>query len=212
MPLLIRGRHHTRRRMHGHKRLVPEFLQRDMILARSRPQLEGAIQLAKQHGARVIATAGTAEKCTACERLGAEKAINYRTLDFVQAVKDATQGQGVDVILDMVGGDYTARNLALLREEGRLVQIAFLRGAMVEIDLNPLMRKRLTLTGSTLRPRSVGEKGAIATSLRNRVLPWLNGGQVRPVIHETFPLRAAAAAHAALEEDRHVGKIVLEIT
>ncbi len=171
-----------------------------------------AIQLAKQHGARVFATAGTAEKCTACERLGAEKAINYRTLDFVQAVKDATQGQGVDVILDMVGGDYTARNLALLREEGRLVQIAFLRGAKVEIDLNPLMRKRLTLTGSTLRPRSVGEKGAIATSLRNRVLPWLNGGQVRPVIHETFPLRAAAAAHAALEADRHVGKIVLEIT
>jgi len=171
-----------------------------------------AIQLARQHGARVFATAGTVEKCTACERLGAGKAFNYRTLDFVQAVKDATQGQGVDVILDMVGGDYTARNLALLREEGRLVQIAFLRGAKVDIDLNALMRRRLTLTGSTLRPRSVGEKGAIATSLRNRVLPWLSAGQVRSVIHETFPLRAAAAAHTALEADRHVGKIVLEIT
>lgn len=171
-----------------------------------------AIQLAKQHGARVFATAGTDEKCSACQRLGAEIGINYRTLDFVQAVKEATQGQGADVILDMVGGDYTARNLALLREEGRLVQIAFLRGAKVDIDLNPLMRKRLTLTGSTLRPRSVDEKGMIAASLRNRVLPWLNAGQVRPVIHETFPLRAAAAAHAALEADRHVGKIVLEIT
>ncbi len=170
-----------------------------------------AIQLAKQHGARVFATAGTAEKCAACERLGAEKTINYRTVDFVQAIKDATQGQGVDVILDMVGGDYTARNLTLLREEGRLVQIAFLRGAKVEVDLNPLMRKRLTLTGSTLRPRSVAEKGAIAARLRARVLPWLEGGQVRPIIHEIFPLHQAAAAHAALEADRHVGKIVLEI-
>ncbi len=171
-----------------------------------------AIQLARQHGARVFATAGTAEKCTACERLGAERAVDYRNLDFVQVIKDATQGQGVDVILDMVGGDYTARNLALLREEGRLVQIAFLRGAKAELDLNPLMRKRLTLTGSTLRPRTVEQKGAIAASLRTRVLPWLDQGLVRPVIHESFPLRAAAAAHAALEADRHVGKIVLEIT
>ena len=171
-----------------------------------------AIQLAKQHGARVFATAGTDEKCAACERLGAERATNYRTVDFVQALKDATQGAGVDVILDMVGGDYTARNLALLREEGRLVQIAFLRGGKVEVDLNPLMRKRLTLTGSTLRPRSIDQKGAIAASLRTHVLPWLEQGRVRPVIHESFPLRAAAAAHAALEADQHVGKIVLEIT
>jgi NADPH2:quinone reductase len=170
-----------------------------------------AIQLARQHGARVFATAGTAEKCAACERLGAERTVNYRSEDFVQVIKDATQGQGVDVILDMVGGDYTARNLALLREEGRLVQIAFLKGARVELDLNLLMRKRLTVTGSTLRPRSVAQKGAIADSLRATVLPWLADRRVRPPIHQTFPLAAAAAAHAALEADLHVGKIVLEV-
>lgn len=171
-----------------------------------------AIQLARRHGARVFATAGTAEKCAACERLGAERTVNYRSEDFVHVVKDATQGQGVDVILDMVGGDYTARNLALLREEGRLVQIAFLKGAKVELDLNTVMRKRLTVTGSTLRPRSVAQKGAIADSLRTTVLPWLEDGRVRPLIHQTFPLAAAAAAHAALEADHHVGKIVLEVT
>lgn len=171
-----------------------------------------AIQLARRHGARVFATAGTAEKCAACERLGAERTVNYRSEDFVHVVKDATQSHGVDVILDMVGGDYTARNLALLREEGRLVQIAFLKGAKVELDLNTVMRKRLTVTGSTLRPRSVAQKGAIADSLRTTVLPWLEDGRVRPLIHQTFPLAAAAAAHAALEADHHVGKIVLEVT
>jgi NADPH:quinone reductase len=170
-----------------------------------------AIQLAREYGARVFATAGTAEKCAACERLGAERAVNYRELDFAQALKDATQGQGIDVILDMVGGDYTTRNVALLREEGRLVQIAFLTGSKVELDLNAVMRKRLTVTGSTLRPRSVAQKGAIADRLRHTVLPWLASGSVRPLIHQTFKLTEAAAAHAALEADRHVGKIVLEI-
>lgn len=171
-----------------------------------------AIQLAREFGARVFATAGTAEKCAACERLGAERVVNYREQDFAQALKDATQGQGIDVILDMVGGDYTARNVTLLRDEGRLVQIAFLKGSKVELDLNAVMRKRLTVTGSTLRPRSVAQKGAIADSLRQTVLPWLTSGRVRPLIHQTFKLKEAAAAHAALEADRHVGKIVLELS
>ena len=170
-----------------------------------------AIQLAKAFGATVYATAGTAGKCAACEKLGATKAVNYREQDFVAVVRAATGGAGVDVVLDMVGGDYTSRNLDLLKLDGRLVQIAFLRGAKVELDLGPLMRKRLTLTGSTLRPRSVAEKGAIAASLATRVLPLLAAGSVKPVIHETFPLARAAAAHEALEADRHVGKIVLQV-
>ncbi len=171
-----------------------------------------AIQLARRHGARVFATAGTPAKCAACEALGAEKAVEYRSNDFVKELKEATQGAGIDVILDMVGGDYTPRNIALLREEGRLVQIAFLRGSKAELDLNAVMRKRILVTGSTLRPRPVAAKGLIADSLRRTVLPWLEDGSVRPVIHETFPLARAAEAHAALEADRHVGKIVLEIS
>ena len=170
-----------------------------------------AIQLARAFGATVFATAGSAEKCRACERLGATLAVNYREADFVAAIREATGGAGVDVILDMVGGDYTARNLELLRTDGRLVQIAFLRGAKVELDLTPVMRKRLTLTGSTLRPRSVAEKGAIAAALRERVLGLIASGAVRPVIDSRFPLARAADAHAALEADRHVGKIVLEV-
>jgi NADPH:quinone reductase-like Zn-dependent oxidoreductase len=126
-------------------------------------------------------------------------------------IRAATGGAGVDVVLDMVGGDYTARNLDLLKLDGRLVQIAFLRGSKVELDLSPLMRKRLTLTGSTLRPRAVAEKGAIAASLARHVLPLLAAGRVRPLIHETFALARAAEAHAALEADRHVGKIALEV-
>jgi putative PIG3 family NAD(P)H quinone oxidoreductase len=169
-----------------------------------------AIQLARRHGAHVFATAGTAAKCAACTELGAAGAIDYRAQDFVAEIRAATGGAGVDVILDMVGGDYTPRNIALLREGGRLVQIAFLRGARTELDLNAVMRRRLTISGSTLRPRSVAEKGAIAASLRRVVLPWLEEGSVRPVIHGRFPLHAAAAAHAALEADLHVGKIVLE--
>jgi putative PIG3 family NAD(P)H quinone oxidoreductase len=170
-----------------------------------------AIQLGKAFGARVLATAGTAEKCRACEALGAERAIDYRLEDFVAATRSATGDAGVDVILDMVGGDYTTRNLSLLKVEGRLVQIAFLKGSRVEIDLNPLMRRRLTLTGSTLRPRSVAEKGQIADQLRARVLPLLERRDVRAVVHEVYPLAQAAAAHAALEADRHVGKIILEV-
>ena len=168
-----------------------------------------AIQLARAHGARVFATAGTAEKCAACERLGAERAINYRAEDFVAVVKEETAGAGADVILDMVGGEYTARNLDLLRIDGRLVQIAFLKGSKVEIDLNPLMRKRLTFTGSTLRARSIAEKGAIAAAVHARVWPLLEAGRVRPIVYQTFPLARAADAHRVLEAGAHIGKLVL---
>jgi NADPH:quinone reductase len=170
-----------------------------------------AIQLAKALGSRVFATAGSAEKCAACEKLGAEKAFNYKTEDWVAGAKQATQGEGVDVILDMVGGDYTPRNLELLRIEGRVVQIAFLRGNKVEIDLNPIMRKRLTLTGSTLRPRSVAEKALIAQALRARVWPLFESGKLKPVIHATFPLAKAAEAHRMMDADQNTGKIVLTV-
>lgn len=170
-----------------------------------------AIQLAKAMGARVFATAGTAEKCAACEKLGAEKAVNYKTEDWVEIIKQATGGEGVDVILDMVGGDYTPKNLELLRTEGRVVQIAFLRGNKTQIDLNPIMRKRLTLTGSTLRPRSVAEKGEIAAALRARVWPLFESGKLKPVIHASFPLARAADAHAMMDADQHTGKIVLTV-
>ncbi|MFP4002809.1 MAG: NAD(P)H-quinone oxidoreductase [Alphaproteobacteria bacterium] len=168
-----------------------------------------AIQLANVFGARVFATAGSAEKCAACEQLGAERAINYREEDFVEAVKDATNGEGVDVILDMVGGDYVARNIACLRREGRLVNIAFLKGAKVELDLLPVMLKRLTLTGSTLRARALEEKAQIAGALRREVWPLLEAGRVGPVMDSRFPLAEAAAAHARMESGAHTGKIVL---
>ena len=168
-----------------------------------------AIQLARAFGARVFATAGGAEKCAACAKLGAERAIDYRTEDFVAAIKEATGGAGVDVILDMVGGDYVARNLACLAVEGRLVQIAFLKGSKVELNLLPLMLKRQTLTGSTLRPRTVAQKAAIAQALKEHVCPLLEAGTVGPVIHRTFPLRQAADAHRLMESGTHIGKIVL---
>jgi NADPH:quinone reductase len=168
-----------------------------------------AIQLAKAFGARVFATAGGAEKCAACKRLGAELAIDYRDEDFVEVVSRATEGRGADVILDMVGGDYVTRNLKSLALEGRLVQIAFLKGSNVEINLLPLMVKRQTLTGSTLRPRSVAEKGAIADALRAKVWPLLDTGRVAPVIHATFPLSKAADAHRLMESNTHIGKIML---
>ncbi|HEX2115350.1 MAG TPA: NAD(P)H-quinone oxidoreductase [Alphaproteobacteria bacterium] len=170
-----------------------------------------AIQLAKALGSRVFATAGSAEKCAACERLGAEKAVNYKAEDWVAIIKKETQGEGVDVILDMVGGDYTPRNLELLRTDGRVVQIAFLRGNKTEIDLNPIMRKRLTLTGSTLRPRSVAEKSLIAQALRAKVWPLFESGKLKPVIHATFPLAKAADAHRMMDADQHTGKIVLTV-
>jgi NADPH:quinone reductase len=171
-----------------------------------------AILLGCSFGSTVYATAGGAEKRAACERLGAARAIDYRTEDFVGIVRELTGGRGVDVILDMVGGDYLPRNLEALAVEGRLVQIAFLRGARAEVHLATVMQKRLTLTGSTLRARSVAEKGAIARALREHVWPRVARGEIRPVIHATFPLAAAADAHRALEGGQHVGKIVLTIS
>jgi NADPH2:quinone reductase len=168
-----------------------------------------AIQLARARGARVFATAGSREKCQACERLGAERSINYRDEDFVATLQEATHGRGVDVVLDMVGGDYVSRNLEVLAMDGRLLQIAFLHGPHADVNLSPLMRKRITFTGSTLRPRTVEEKGAIARALEREVWPLIESGEVRPVLHAVFPLAEAAIAHAELEAGQHVGKIVL---
>ena len=169
-----------------------------------------AIQLAKAFGAQVIATAGSTEKCVACMQLGADHAINYRERDFTEAVDQITAARGADVILDMVGGGYVARNIGCLAVEGRLVQIALLEGAKARVDLVAVMQKRLTITGSTLRPRSVALKAAIAATLGERVWPLLDSGEVRPIVHATFPLAEAAAAHALMESSAHIGKIVLE--
>jgi len=168
-----------------------------------------AIQLAHALGSRVLATAGSAEKCAACERLGAARAINYRETDFVAAVRDMTGGRGVDVVLDMVGGDYVARNIDVLAVEGRLVQIGLQAGPTAQLNMGPLLVKRLTITASTLRARSVQEKGAVAAAVRTNVWPLLESGAVKPIIHATFPLRAAADAHRLLESSQHIGKIVL---
>lgn len=168
-----------------------------------------AIQLAKAFGATVYATAGTAEKCKACEKLGADAAINYRQEDFVQRIEDLTDGKGVNLILDMVAGDYLPRNLKCLAVEGRLVQIALQNGPKVEMNLLPVMLKRLTITGSTLRPRSVAQKAEIAAELIAKVWPLLAEGKVKPVIHATFPLEKAAEAHALMESSKHIGKILL---
>ena len=169
-----------------------------------------AIQLAKAFGAKVFATAGNAEKCAACEKLGADQAINYRQEDFVEVIAQATDGKGVDVVLDMVGGDYIPRSIKVMATEGRHVSIAFLRGPKVELNVEPVMRKRLTLTGSTLRPRSVAEKSAIGAELREKVWPLLAAGRIRPVIYRIFPLERAAEAHALMESSEHIGKIALE--
>ncbi len=168
-----------------------------------------AIQLAKQFGARVITTAGSAEKCEAARRLGADVAINYKTEDFVAATKEATGGRGAEVILDMVGGDYIAKNYEAAAVEGRIVQIAFMGSAKATVDFSRVMLKRLHHTGSTLRSRSVADKGAIARALEDRVLPLLAAGKVKPVIDSTFPLTKAAEAHARMESSAHIGKIVL---
>lgn len=165
------------------------------------------IQLAKHFGAKVIATAGSDDKCKQCLQLGADVAINYRTTDFVEELKRL--GLQADVILDMVGGDYVARNLKVAAMHGRIVQIAFQKGSKVEVDLMPIMLKRLTLTGSTLRARSVAEKASIAHELEEKVWPVLAGGKCRPIVHATFPLREAARAHASLETSTHLGKIIL---
>jgi NADPH2:quinone reductase len=170
-----------------------------------------AIQMAAALGNRVFATAGSDEKCAACVKLGAERCFNYRTQDFVAEVKAATGGRGVDVILDMVGGDYVPRELRCLADDGRLVFIAFLRGPKAELDINEVMRRRLTLTGSTLRPRPVEFKGAIARSLRDRIWPLIEAGRIRPVIYKTFPLAEASEAHRLMESSQHIGKIVLTV-
>ena len=171
-----------------------------------------AIQLATARGHRVFATAGSDDKCRACEGLGAERCVNYRTEDFAGVVKDATGGRGVDVILDMVGGEYFTRNVAVMATGGRLVEIGFMGGsASATIDLGQVLVRRLTITGSTLRPRSVEEKGAIAAALRREAWPLLESGKVRPIIFRTFPLAEAAAAHRLMESSEHVGKIVLTV-
>jgi NADPH:quinone reductase len=167
-----------------------------------------AIQLAHAFGARVFATAGDDDKCAACAGLGAERAINYRTDDFVAVMK--AEG-GANLILDMVGGPYIQRNLAALADDGRLVQIAFLQGPKADLNLAPMMMRRLTITGSTLRPQSDAAKAAIASSLRQNVWPLLDAGRVAPVIDSTYSLDQAAAAHARMESSAHIGKIVLEI-
>lgn len=169
-----------------------------------------AIQLADAFGARVFTTAGSEEKCRACEKLGAELAINYKEADFVEAVKEATGGAGVDLILDMVGGDYIPRNIRALAEDGRLVQIAFLRGPKAELNFARLMTKRLTITGSTLRPQSDLAKSRIADGLRTHVWPLLSRGRVAPVMDSEFDLVDAAKAHARLESSVHIGKIVMK--
>jgi NADPH2:quinone reductase len=170
-----------------------------------------AIQLAKAFGAKVIATAGSPEKCKACLEIGADRAINYKTEDFVAAARDATGGKGVDVTLDMVGGDYTERNIAAAAEEGRIVQIAVLGGAEVKINIARVMMKRVTLTGSTLRPRTREAKAGFARALEAKVWPLLASGKVRVVMDSTFPLAKAADAHRRLESGAHVGKVVLVV-
>jgi NADPH2:quinone reductase len=170
-----------------------------------------AIQLAKAFGATVIATAGSAEKCQACRDLGADHAINYREEGFVAAAKAATGGRGVDVILDMVGGDYIDRNYDAAAESGRIIQIAFLNGPKAQVDFRKLMMKRLTHTGSTLRPRTIAEKAAIAAELHAKVWPLIEAGRCRPVMFKTFPLAEAASAHALMESNAHIGKIVLTL-
>lgn len=167
------------------------------------------IQLAKVFGAKVIVTAGDNDKCAFCERLGADSAINYRNNDFVEEVGKLTNGEGVDLILDMVGGSYVEKNIQSLKVEGRLVQIAFLQDSRVTFDMMPVMVKRLTVTGSTLRSRTVEQKHLIAQAVYRNVWPHLESGKVKPVIYKTFPLTAVAKAHHLMESSKHVGKIIL---
>ena len=171
-----------------------------------------AIQFAKEFGARVFATAGSDEKCAACVTLGADAAINYRDKDFAAEIKTLTAGKGVNVILDMVGGPYIAKNVRSLGMDGRLVQIAFLQGSKVtEFDFMQVMLRRLTITGSTMRPRTTAQKGQIAAELRQTVWPALDAGRCKPVIHATFPLAQAAEAHRLMESSAHIGKILLTL-
>lgn len=170
-----------------------------------------AIQIAAALGHTVFATAGSDEKCRACEALGATRAINYKTEDFVEVVKEATNRKGVDVILDMVAGDYIQRQLSCLADDGRLVFIAMLGGGKAMVNFGPVLLRRLTITGSTLRPRPVEFKAAIAAKLRERVWPLIEAGKIKPVIYKTFPLEQAAEAHALMESSTHIGKIMLQV-
>ena len=171
-----------------------------------------AIQLAQEFGSRVYATAGTPEKCDACLTFGADAAINYKKADFTAAIKEYTGGKGVDVVLDMVGGSYAAQNLRCLAMDGRLVLIAFLGGSKADgLDLTAIMTRRLTVTGSTMRPRTAAQKAAIADALRAKVWPVLDAGRCGPVIHEVFPLERAGDAHRVMESSSHIGKLVLSV-
>jgi NADPH2:quinone reductase len=170
-----------------------------------------AIQMVKAFGNRVFATAGSAEKCAACVKLGADRAINYKTEDFAAVVKEETGGKGVNVVLDMVGGDYVERELKCLADDGRIAVIAFLGGAKATINLSEILRRRLTISGSGLRPRSVEFKGAIARNLREKVWPLIESGKIKAIIHATFPLAEASKAHALMESSAHIGKIVLTV-
>jgi putative PIG3 family NAD(P)H quinone oxidoreductase len=170
-----------------------------------------AIQMVKAFGHKVFATAGSPEKCEACLKLGADRAINYRTEDFAAVVKEATGGRGVDVILDMVAGDYVDRELKCLADDGRVVIIAFLGGAKATLYLSDVLRRRLTVTGSALRPRPVEFKGAIAKNLREKIWPLIEAGKIKAIVHKTFPLAEAAKAHALMESSAHIGKIVLTV-
>jgi putative PIG3 family NAD(P)H quinone oxidoreductase len=169
-----------------------------------------AIQLGKAFGATVYITAGTSDKCEFCNNLGADAAINYREQNFSEEINRLTEGKGVNVILDMVGGPYFPKNIRLLADEGRLVQIALMQGSKAEVDFRSLLLKRVTLTGSTLRPRSVEEKTKIAQALQKNVWPLLESGAIRPIIHETFPLKQASEAHCLMESSAHIGKILLK--
>jgi len=170
-----------------------------------------AIQLAKSLGSKVFTTAGSAEKCAACQSLGADVAINYTEQDYVEVLKEATDGQGVDVILDMVGGDYVARNLELAAVDGRIVSISFLKGSRVEIDMMQILRKRLTVTGSTLRPRTAEAKAGIAEKLRTQIWPLIESGKIKPLIATRFPLADAVESHKLIESSKHIGKIILTV-
>ena len=170
-----------------------------------------AIQMAVALGSRVFTTAGSEDKCQVCRNLGAEVAVNYRQEDFVEVLMEATSGNGVDVILDMVGGDYINRNIKLAAVEGRIVCIAFQAGHRVEVNFTPLLQKRLVLTGSSLRPQSSSAKAGIARQLKERVWPEIEGGRIKPVINSVFPLAEASEAHKLMESGQHIGKIILEI-
>lgn len=171
-----------------------------------------AIPMARAFGARIFATAGSEEKCRACIRMGAEIAINYREQDFVEKVKEATDGKGVNVIMDMVGGDYIPRNIEAAAEEGRIVYINFMAGSRVEVDFRPVLFKRLILTGSALRPRTTEAKGRIAQALKDNIWPLLESGEIKPVIAATFPLYQVSEAHRLMESSTHIGKIVLTVS